>query len=103
MGLFGKNKKDTDKPTNERRKVTLENGQKYSVSETVDCMGDSCPRPQLMTKKAISASASGDVIEVMVDNPTSMEALPPMCAGLDATHLETSSVKSGWHVYIQKN
>jgi len=65
--------------------------------------GDSCPRPQLMTKKALSATASNDVIEIMVDNPTSMEALPPMCAGLNATHLETTSVKNGWHVYIQKN
>jgi len=107
MGLFGKKNKNSDQQANsdrsETRDVTLENGQRYPVSQSVDCLGDSCPRPQLMTKKALSASASNDVVEIMVDNPTSMEALPPMCAGLNATHLETISVKNGWHVYIQKN
>jgi len=104
MGLFGKKNKNSDQQANsEARDVTLENGQSYPVSQSVDCLGDSCPRPQLMTKKALSASASNDVVEIMVDNPTSMEALPPMCAGLNATHLETISVKNGWHVYIQKN
>jgi len=103
MGLFGKKNKSADKQSTSNREVTLESGQSILVSQSVDCLGDSCPRPQLMTKKAISASASSDVIEVMVDNPTSMEALPPMCAGLGATHLETISVNNGWHVYIQKN
>jgi len=104
MGLFGKKNKDSEDQTNSSsREVTLENGQSFQVSKTVDCLGDSCPRPQLMTKKALSASASQDVIEILVDNPTSMEALPPMCAGLNATHLDTTSVKNGWQVYIQKN
>jgi len=103
MGLFSKKDKNAEKQGGSNREVTLESGQSYQISQTVDCLGDSCPRPQLMTKKAISASASNDVIEVMVDNPTSMEALPPMCAGLDAIHLETTNVKNGWHVYIQKN
>ncbi len=107
MGLFGKKNKSSENKTNGEhevaREVTLQSGQSYPISQTVDCLGDSCPRPQLMTKKALSGSASSDVIEVMVDNPTSMEALPPMCAGLNATHLETTSVKNGWNVYIQKN
>jgi len=103
MGLFGKKNKDAETQTSSSREVTLDNGQSYLVSQTVDCLGDSCPRPQLMTKKALSACDSHDVVEILVDNPTSMEALPPMCAGLDSTHLDTTSVKNGWHVYIQKN
>jgi len=107
MGLFGKKNKSSEQQANgdrnEVREVTLESGQSYPVIQSVDCLGDSCPRPQLMTKKALSSSESNDVVEIMVDNPTSMEALPPMCAGLNATHLETISVENGWHVYIQKN
>ena len=117
MGLFSKKNKDSKQGTRNKgderdesgatsdktRQVTLDNGQSYLVSQTVDCFGDSCPRPQLMTKKALSSSESNDVVEIMVDNPTSMEALPPLCAGLNATHLETTNVKNGWHVYIQKN
>jgi len=102
MSLFGKGKK-ADSTETSGHTVTLQNGQSYTVSTSVDCLGDSCPRPQLMTKKALSKSSTNDVVEVLVDNPTSMEALPPLCPGLDATHLETVNSNKGWQVYIQKN
>lgn len=102
MGLFGSGKKDKNAAA-PQIDITLSNGNVVAVSNRVDCMGDSCPRPQIMTKKAVDAAASNDVIEIAVDNPTSMEALPPMCPQLSATHLETVSVDKGWHVYIQKN
>ena len=102
MGLFGSGKKAASSPV-DSTPVTLSDGQTVNVSARVDCLGDSCPRPQLMTKKALGAAASNEVIEVAVDNPTSMEALPPMCAQLASTHLETVAVDQGWHVYIRKN
>jgi len=101
MGLFSSGSKDKPSSTG-GFDVTLGDGSVHTIAKSIDCMGDSCPRPQLMTKKAISASSSGEVIEVLVDNPTSMEALPPMCPGMEANHLETVSDKKGWKVYIQK-
>jgi len=102
MGLFGSGKKN--KPgSSEPAEVTLSDGSVVNVATKVDCLGDSCPRPQLMTKKAVGAAATNEVVEVAVDNPTSMEALPPMCPQLSATHLETIATDNGWHVYIQKN
>jgi len=102
MGLFssGKNKNSNGSGGSS---VTLSNGTVVKVANRVDCLGDSCPRPQLMTKKALNAAATEDVIEVVIDNPTSMEALPPMCPQLSSTHLETVAVDNGWNVYIQKN
>lgn len=100
MGLFGSGKTKND--TN-GKETTLADGTVIKVAQRVDCLGDSCPRPQLMTKKALGNAASSDIIEVAVDNPTSMEALPPMCPQLSSTHLETTTVNNGWHVYIQKN
>lgn len=102
MGLFGSGKKDKAKAGNGAA-VVLANGTEISVATHVDCLGDSCPRPQLMTKKALGAASSNDIVEIAVDNPTSMEALPPMCPQLASTHLETMAVDKGWHVYIQKN
>lgn len=102
MGLFGSKKKEA-KSDNGGEDVILSDGQSHSIAQIVDCLGDSCPRPQLMTKKAVSGAESGQVIQVVVDNPTSMEALPPMCPALDATHLETVSGDKGWQVYIRKN
>lgn len=101
MGLFSK--KDKTKSSGNQSSATLTDGTEISIASHVDCMGDSCPRPQLMTKKALGAASSNDVIAVAVDNPTSMEALPPLCSQLSSTHLETMAVDNGWHVYIQKN
>jgi len=103
MGLFGKKDKSSNADNRSGQTVTLNNGQSYTISASVDCLGDSCPRPQLMTKKALASSSPNDVVEVLVDNPTSMEALPPLCPGLAATHLETVNYNKGWQVYIQKN
>jgi len=101
MGLFSK--KDNSKKASDQSSATLAGGREVTIATHVDCIGDSCPRPQLMTKKALGAASSNDIIEVAVDNPTSMEALPPMCSQLASTHLETVAVDRGWHVYIQKN
>ena len=102
MGLFGfsKNKPADSGPVGE---ATLSDGQTYTITNLVDCLGDSCPRPQLMTKKALNNAAVSDVIEVKVDNPSSMEAIPPMLPGLGATHLETVKGDHCWEIYIRKN
>lgn len=102
MGLFGSRNKNKDDKVTSGGEVTLTDGSAYIISNSVNCIGDSCPRPQLMTKKAVSNADAGQVVEVLVDNPTSMEALPPMCPALGATHLETLSDAKGWKVYIQK-
>lgn len=102
MGLFGFGKKD-DAAAAPAGQVTLSDGATYTIAARVDCLGDSCPRPQLMTKKAVGNAEAADVIEVLIDNPTSMEAIPPMCPGLGATHLETVKAGPQWQVYLRKN
>lgn len=83
--------------------VMLSDGNMYTIAARVDCIGDSCPRPQLMTKKAVAAAGQGTVVETLVDNSTSMEALPPMCPAMGATHIETIKKDRGWAVYIRKD
>lgn len=101
MGLFGSGKKE--KKSEQVTDATLTDGTVVQVSSKVDCLGDSCPRPQIMTKKALNAAASNEIVEIAIDNPTSMEALPPMCPQLASTHLDTVAADNGWYVYIQKN
>lgn len=101
MGLFGAKKKtDTAKGGGE---AALSDGTPVEIARRVDCLGMSCPRPQLMTKKAINEIATGEVIEVLADNPSSVEALPPMCDELDATHLDTIKASNCWRIYIRKD
>ena len=101
MGLFGSKKKADAAPAG--GEATLSNGQRVTLARRVDCRGDSCPRPQLMTRKAVGEVAPGELIEVMVDNPSSVEALPPMCNELNATHVETIKDPACWRVYIRKD
>jgi tRNA 2-thiouridine synthesizing protein A len=102
MGLFGntKRKENHSEPPGE---VLLSDGTTYTLSKRIDCLGDSCPRPQLMTKKTLGEASAGDVIEVRVDNPSSMEAIPPMLGALSATHLETLKGERCWLIYIRKD
>tara|TARA_B100000686_G_C16453850_1_gene793520 strand:- start:371 stop:673 length:303 start_codon:yes stop_codon:yes gene_type:complete len=100
MGLFGKEKVEKNKPLGE---VTLSDGTVHLISQRVDCIGDSCPRPQLMTKKALSSASPGDVIEVLVDNPSSMESIPPMMNDLSTSHLETIKAVRCWEIYMRKD
>lgn len=102
MGLFGFGKKIEGSPACSTKEVTLSDGNTYAISEVVDCLGDSCPRPQLMTKKAVKNSSSGDVIEVLIDNPSSMEAIPPLMVDIGAAHLETIKADRCWEVYVRK-
>jgi tRNA 2-thiouridine synthesizing protein A len=103
MALFGLRKPAAPAGTGDSRNLALSDGRTITVTRRVDCLGDSCPRPQLMTKKALREAAPGDVIEIVVDNPSSMEALPPLCAGLGATHLETMKADRCWQVFIRKD
>lgn len=102
MGLFSRNKDKSAAPA-ATGSVTLDNGETITVNHVVDCLGDSCPRPQLMTKKAMSRAAAGEVVESMIDNPTSMEAIPPMMGELNGTHLGTVKTDRYWRVILRKN
>lgn len=101
MGLFGSKKKVEEVDVG--GEAVLSSGAKIQIARRVDCLGVSCPRPQLMTKKAVNEVAVGDIIEVLADNPSSVEALPPLCDELDATHLETIKAPNCWRIYIQKD
>ncbi len=101
MGLFGSKK--SEEPSAQATSTITLGDQRYTVSQVVDVLGDSCPRPQLMTKKALSKAAPGAIIEVMVDNPTSMEAIPPMMPELNGSHLGTLKAERYWRVFVRKN
>lgn len=101
MGFFGRKQKveTNDGPVGA---VTLSNGNNVEIAGRVDCLGDSCPRPQLMTKKALSGAEPQQVFEILIDNPSSMEAIPPMMPELNASHLETIKAERHWKVYVRK-
>ncbi len=45
----------------------------------LDVKGYVCPHPQIYTKKALAKVQSGEVVEVVFDNPSSGESIATMC------------------------
>ena len=104
MGLF--TKKTTNKVSSDSDNdstIALDNGNVINITRTIDCLGFSCPRPQLMAKGAMNDAKSGDIIKIAIDNPTSMESLASMQSELNSMHLGTVFSDQSWKVLLQKN
>lgn len=48
----------------------------YQVSKTLDCTGLSCPMPSVKTTLTLEQMQSGQVLEVLTDDPVSKRDLP---------------------------
>ena len=104
MGLFGsgKKKRQGDDQSARASAVEVPGVGLLTIVRQVNCLGDSCPRPQILTRKALSEINDGEVVEVLIDNPSSVEAIPPMLPGLRCTHLATVKDPRQWRVYVRK-
>lgn len=72
------------------------------VTRSVNCIGDGCPKPQLMTLKALNQVAVGDVVELVSDNPTAVETIPAMMMAVYGSHIATIRGDGCWKVYVRK-
>jgi len=57
---------------NENNKVT----DKVIVDKKLDCIGLFCPIPVFDTTEAIEGMADGEILEVMTDDPASVQDIP---------------------------
>ncbi len=66
----------------------------------LDVKGYVCPHPQIYTKKALEKVASGDVIEVLFDNPSSGESISTMCQnmGIDIIDQNQEGGQFAWRI-----
>jgi tRNA 2-thiouridine synthesizing protein A len=72
------------------------------VSIRIDCIGASCPRPQMLAIKALEQVADGEIIEMISDNPSSVESLGSLMEVLESTHLATLKEQRHWRIYLRK-
>ena len=102
MGLF---QSPQNVETNKMRswEVQLQDGTKVTVNNSLDCIGDTCPRPQLKLKKSIKGMESGEIVEVLINNPPSLETLPALCPEIGSTHHDSLKEPNLWKLYIQKD
>ncbi len=68
----------------------------------VACEGEGCPRPQLLTLKALNDNPKGVVIEVITDNLSVVETIPSMMDIYEGRHLGTVQRQGNWHIYVRR-
>lgn len=72
------------------------------ITETLDCMGEVCPYPDVKSKRKVKKMKSGEVLKVLVDYPLSAERIPETMESLG--HEVVSSEKTGtsaWEILIK--
>ena len=99
-GIFGKQKITTSKQV---RVVELPDGSRAEITRSADCVGASCPRPQLVTMHTLEEMKQGEILELVSDNPTTVETIPALAMVLFCRHLATVHDDDGWRIYIQKD
>lgn len=104
MGLFGKRAAANAHVENEPRMASLPGIGSILIDRVLDCSGEMCPRPQLFTKRTVRQEmTAGEVLELIVDNPSSPELLPTIMGDIGATHLGTLRGRGEWRLYIRKD
>ncbi len=69
----------------------------------VDLRGEVCPYTFLKSKLALESLATGDVLRVIVDNPTSAQDVPRSLAGAGHAVLAVESPAAGlWTIVVRK-
>jgi tRNA 2-thiouridine synthesizing protein A len=97
--LFGKRE---DKATAAPHRVNLPGIGEVEITRTLDCIGAACPRPQLLTMRMLEASEEGELIELLSDNPATVETLPALMFSHSGTHVATLKKSDHWRVYMCK-
>lgn len=82
--------------------VTLPEIGEVEITRTLDCIGAACPRPQLLTMRMLEELDEGEVIELLSDNPATVETLPALMFSLSGTHVATLKKSDHWRVYMCK-
>ncbi len=59
-----------------------------------------CPHPQIYTKKSLEKLGSGDILELIFDNPSSGESIEAMIEndGDEVLEKKTESGQFEWHI-----
>lgn len=72
-------------------------------SYTLDVRGYTCPYPEFYTAIALKQLATGQTLEVILDNPPSCETIPIAAKKQNCNVLEISKIdNTTWRITIKK-
>lgn len=72
------------------------------ITKTVDCIGLFCPMPIVKTKEELEGMKSGEVLEVIADDPGFEKDLPSWCGMTGEPFLEMKKEGGILKGYVRK-
>jgi len=84
------------------KRVELPRHGQVEIALSLDVVGDSCLRTNLLTKKVLDHARPGEVVEIVSDNLSSVETIPFMLANYRCVHLHTCREAQNWRIYVRK-
>ncbi len=70
--------------------------------QTLDCSGQLCPIPIIMTEEKMAAMKNGQVLEVIFTDPGAHPDLEVWCLATGNRLLEVKKLKTSGRAYIRK-
>lgn len=84
------------------RRVELPGHGAVWVGETLDFLGDTCLRTNLLTKLMLDKAAPGAIFEISSDNLSAVETIPFMLPNCNCEHLATLHDGASQRIYVRK-
>ena len=69
---------------------------------TLNALGKRCPMPVLLSKKELNKMASGQILELIVDDKGALKDVPAMVTATGNELLETNETGTEIHFIIKK-
>ncbi|MBI4669794.1 MAG: sulfurtransferase TusA family protein [Elusimicrobia bacterium] len=71
-------------------------------SRTLDCVGLFCPMPIMKTKQELDAMKSGEILEILADDPAFEKDLPAWCKATGEKFLGLTKENGIFKGYVKK-
>ena len=83
-------------------KVIENDEEKIIIKDSLDCCGVFCPEPLFQTREMIDSVESGDIIEVLADDPAAEEDIKRFCKRTGHILLEFQNKNGEFRFLIKK-
>ena len=82
--------------------VRLPRHGEVTITVSLPLKGETCLRTNLLTKRVLSETSAGDIVEIESDNLSAVETIPFMAPNHDCEHLVTVQDGGCWTIYLRR-
>ena len=74
-----------------------------TIDKSLDASGLLCPEPVMMLHKVMREAASGNIVEVIATDPSTLRDIPKFCLFLGHELINQKETEAQYFFYIRKN